>query len=134
MFTRCSFDKTENKLSYYRGKYRIKKLCKKLKDCAMKIINYEEKDMIPPTEEEKKIIENWKRAIYVKKRFLWRKVMKLILIGKKLKIIVITEKKFRGAAHSKYNLNYKVTKGIPTIIHNTSYDTHFMINQLAEEF
>ena len=26
------------------------------------------------------------------------------------------------------------TKDIPTIIHNASYDTHFIINQLAEEF
>ena len=40
----------------------------------------------------------------------------------------------RGAAHSKCNLNYKVPKDIPIIIHNTSYDTHFIINQLAEEF
>ena len=42
--------------------------------------------------------------------------------------------KFRGAAHSKCNLNYKAPKDIPIIIHNASYDTHFMINQLAEEF
>ena len=40
MFTRCSFDKKENKLKYYRGKDCIEKLCKKLKECAMKIINY----------------------------------------------------------------------------------------------
>ena len=43
-------------------------------------------------------------------------------------------RKFRGAAHSKWNLNYKVPKDIPIIIHNASYDTHFIINQLAEEF
>ena len=42
--------------------------------------------------------------------------------------------KFRGAAHSKCNLNYKVPKDIPIIIHNASYDTHFIINQLAIEF
>ena len=40
MFTRCSFDKKENKLNYYRGKDCIKKLFKKFKDHAMKIINY----------------------------------------------------------------------------------------------
>ena len=28
--------------------------------------------------------------------------------------------KFRGAAHSKCNLNYKVPKDIPVIIHNAS--------------
>ena len=40
--------------------------------------------------------------------------------------------KFRGAAHSKCNLNYKVPKDIPIIIHNASYDTKFIINQLAK--
>ena len=44
MFTSCSFDEKENKLNYYRGKDCIEKLCKKLKECAMKIINYEEKN------------------------------------------------------------------------------------------
>ena len=49
MFTRCSFDKKENKLNYYRGKYCIEKLCKKLKECPMGIIDYEEKnDIIKP--------------------------------------------------------------------------------------
>ena len=33
--------------------------------------------------------------------------------------------KFRGVAHSKCNLNYKIPKGIPIIIHNASYDIHF---------
>ena len=42
--------------------------------------------------------------------------------------------KFRGAAHSKCNLNCKVPKDIPIRIHNASYDTHFIMNQLAEEF
>ena len=54
MFARCSFDKKENKLNYYRRKDCIEKLCKKLKDYAMKIIIYEEKEMIPLTKEEKK--------------------------------------------------------------------------------
>ena len=43
MFTRCSFDKKENKFNYCRGKDGLEKLCKKLKESAMKIINYEEK-------------------------------------------------------------------------------------------
>ena len=45
MLTKCSFDKTEDKLDYYRGKDCIEKMCKKLKEHAMKIINYEEKEM-----------------------------------------------------------------------------------------
>ena len=43
MLTKCSFDKTEDKLDYYRGKDSIEKLCKKLKEHSIKIINYEEK-------------------------------------------------------------------------------------------
>ena len=39
--------------------------------------------------------------------------------------------KIRGAAHSKCNLNYKVPKDIAILIHNASYDTLFITNQLA---
>ena len=43
--------------------------------------------------------------------------------------------KFRGAAHSICNLNYKVPQEIPVKIHNGSkYDYHFIIKELAEEF
>ena len=58
MFTKFSFDLTENKLDYYRGRDYIKKLCEMLKDHALKIINYKKKKkkkkMIPLTDEESK--------------------------------------------------------------------------------
>ena len=38
------------------------------------------------------------------------------------------------AAHNICNLNYSVQKEIPIIIHNATYDTHFILNQLAIEF
>ena len=57
MFTKCSFDTTEDKLDNYRGTDCIEKLGKKLKERAMKIINYEEKEMIPLTDEENKSYE-----------------------------------------------------------------------------
>ena len=41
---------------------------------------------------------------------------------------------FRGTAHSDCNLKYRVSNNIPIVIHNASYDSHFIINQLAEEF
>ena len=43
MFRRCSFDKKENKLNYYRGKDCIEELCKKLKESATEINNREKK-------------------------------------------------------------------------------------------
>ena len=43
--------------------------------------------------------------------------------------------KYRGAAHNKCNLNYKISKEIPVVFHNGStYDYHFIIKQLAREF
>ena len=72
MFTRCSFDKTENKLNYYRGKDCIEKLCKKLKKSAMKIIDYEEKE-IPLTHEENNFCKEQEACHICKERFLHRK-------------------------------------------------------------
>ena len=43
IFTSCSFDKSRNKLIYYRGKDCMKKFCKDLKEHATRIINYEKK-------------------------------------------------------------------------------------------
>ena len=43
--------------------------------------------------------------------------------------------KSRGAAHSICNLRYKVPNEIPKKFHNgSSYDYHFIIKELAEEF
>ena len=43
--------------------------------------------------------------------------------------------KYRGAAHSKCNLKYKVPRFAPVLFHNGSkYDNHFIIKQLAKDF
>ena len=60
--------------------------------------------------------------------------MKIIKIILNVKDHCHYTRKFRGAAHSKCNLNYKVPKDNSIIIHNASYDTNFIINQSAEEF
>ena len=52
MFKRCSFNKKENKLNYYRGKDCIEISCKKILKSAMEIIDYEKKEIIPLTHEE----------------------------------------------------------------------------------
>ena len=43
LYTKCSFDKKENKLNYYRGIDCIIKLCKKLKEEAMEILTMKKK-------------------------------------------------------------------------------------------
>ena len=53
IFTHCPFDKSKNKLNYYRGKDYMKKFSKDLREHASKIIDYEKKKMFPLTTEEK---------------------------------------------------------------------------------
>ena len=43
IFTHCSFDKSKNKLNYYRGNDCMKRFCKDLREHATKIINCEKK-------------------------------------------------------------------------------------------
>ena len=64
LFTYCSFDKTKNKLNYYRGKDCMKKFCKDLKEHATKIINCEKKKMIPLTTKEE-IDYNKQKICYI---------------------------------------------------------------------
>ena len=52
IYNSCSFDKSNNKLSSYRGEDCMKRFCKDLKDHAIKIIYCKKKDMIPLTKEE----------------------------------------------------------------------------------
>ena len=60
IFTHCSFDKSKNKLNYYRGEDCLKKFFKDLREHATKIINYEKKDMIPLKKKEEKNHNNQK--------------------------------------------------------------------------
>ena len=117
-------------------------LCKKSKDHALTIINCEKKEMIPLSEEENKPYEEQEACHLCKIKFClddsdeidendgtdendekFKKYQK-----------VKDDCHYTGNAHSICNLKYKVPKNIPIIIHNAGYDTHFIINQLAEEF
>ena len=69
MFPKCSLDAAENKFDYYRGRYCIEKFCKKLKENAMKIINYKEKEMIPLTDKKNKPYEEQEVSRICKKKF-----------------------------------------------------------------
>ena len=40
--------------------------------------------------------------------------------------------KYRGSAHDICNIRYKIAKEIPVVFH--TYDYHFIIKELAEEF
>ena len=128
LFTDCSFDTSKNKLGYYKSKNCMKNFCLDLKEHATKIINYEKKEMIPLTKEEKKIHREQKQ----KKRFNTDDGNKKY---SKVRDHCHYTGKYRGAAHDICNLRYKTPKEIPVIFHNGStYDYHFIIKEVAEEF
>ena len=90
--------------------------------------------MVPLTHEENNFYNEQEICYICKEKFCMDKDDKDYINRKKVKDHCHYTGKFRGAAHSKCNLNYKVQKEIPVIIHNASYDTHFILNQLAIEF
>ena len=69
LVTCCSFDKSKNERKYYRGKDCMKMFCKDLKEQAMKIINYEKKEVIPLTDKEKESYENQEICYICEKEF-----------------------------------------------------------------
>ena len=129
IFTSCSFDESKNKLNYYRGDDCMKKLCKDLKEHAMKIINYEKKKIVPLTTKEE-ICYNKHKICYICKKEFNNNDKK----QQKVKDPCHYTGKFRGAAHNICNLRYKVPKEIPVVFHNGStYDYHFIIKELVKE-
>ena len=100
----------------------------------MKIINYEEKEMMHLTYEKNKYYKEKETCHICERKFCIDKNDGNYKNRKNVKDHCHYTEKFRGAAHSKCNLNYKVPKDILITIHNASYDIHFIINQLAEEF
>ena len=114
---------------FYRGKDCIEKFCKYSKGLGMKIINFEEKEIIPLTNKGLKSYEKQKVCHICNKKFCNDKSKK------KVRDYCHYTGKFRRAAHSEHNLKYKVPKEIPAVFHNGStYDYHFIIKKLAEEF
>ena len=130
LFTHCSFDKTKNKLNYYRGKDCMKKFCINLREHATKIINYEKKKMIPLAIKEEKYHNKQKICYICKKEFNTNDKKHY-----KVKDHCHYTGKYRGAAHNICNLRYKIPKEIPIVFHNGSkYDYHFIVKELVKEF
>ena len=110
MLTKCSFDKKENKHDHYKGKDCIDKLCKKLKEHAMKIINYEKKEMMLLTDEENRSYGEQDTCHVCKGKFCTDEDDENYKNRGKVEDHCHYTGKFRGAAHSNCNLNYKVQK------------------------
>ena len=57
LFSNCSVDLTKNKLDCYKGEHCMERFCKDFRDHVLKIINYEEKEMMLLTDSENKSYE-----------------------------------------------------------------------------
>ena len=136
LFLNCSFDATKNKLDCYRGKDCILRFCKELREHAIKIIDYEKKEMILLTDKENKSYEKQKVCYMRIKEFSADENAKnAFKLHHKVRYHSQCTGKFRGAANSICNLRYKTPKEIPVVFHNGfTYDYHFIINKLAKEF
>ena len=103
-----------------------------LREHATKIINYENKEIIPLTKEEKDW-HNQQKVCHISKR-----IFKTGDDNKKyheIKDHCHYAGKYRGAAHNICSLRYKTPKKIPVLFPDGStYDYHFIIKEFAEEF
>ena len=111
---------------------RLKRTCLDLREHVAKIINYEKKEMIPLTKKEEKKYNKQKVCYICKKRLSNDDSNKTY---HKARDHCHCTGKYRGAAHDICNLRYKIPKKIPVVFHNgCTYDYHFIIKKLAEEF
>ena len=130
LLTSCSSDKSEKKQTYYRGKNSMKRFCNDLIEHLTRISNYETKPMDPLTEEEEESYKNQELCHICEKEFGTDNNKEM----RKVRDHCHYTGKYRGAAHSKCNLNYKIVKQIPVLFHNGSvYDYNFIIKYLARE-
>ena len=126
-----------NCLHSYRTKSKLKKhekICKRfcddLKEHVTRITNYEMKSMDPLTEEEKESYKNQELCHICEKEVCTDNNKEM----RKVRDHCHYAGKYRGAAHIKCNLNYKIVKEIPVLFHNGFvYDYHFIIKYLARE-
>ena len=139
IFTHCLFDKSKNKLNYYRGEDCMKKFCKDLREHGTKIINCKKKDLAPLTKEEEENYNNQKVFYICKKEFNTSDTTESSSFEHKKHHKVRDHchytGKYRGAVHNICNLRYKIPKEIPIIFHNGStYNYRFIIRELVKEF
>ena len=127
LLTSCSFDKSKNNQTYYRGRDCMKRFCNDLKEHFIRIISYETKPIIALTEGEKESYENQQLFHICDKEFFTDNNKEM----RKVRNLCHYTGKYRDAAHSKCNLNYKTVKEKPVLFHNGSvYDYHFIIKYI----
>ena len=108
------------------------RFCKDLKEHAIKIINYEKKEIIPLTYKDNKSYKKQKVCYICKKRFNTDDGNKKY---HKVKDHCHYTGKYGGATHYICNLRCKTPKDLHVIFHNgPTYGDHFIIKKLTQEF
>ena len=79
LFTNCSFVETKNKLGCYKGEDSMGRFCKDLREHAMKIISFEEKEVILLTDKKISFVKSKKFVTYAKKNSVQMKMIKMNL-------------------------------------------------------
>ena len=131
--TNCSFDATKTKLDCYRGKDCMERFCKDLRQHAIKMIDYEKREMIPLTDKERKSYKKLKTCFICKKESSTDKNDNIAFkLYHKVRDHCHYTRKFKGTAHSICNLRCKTPKEIPVVFHNGStYDYHFLFHTIC---
>ena len=135
MSTSYSCDKSLNQAKYYRGIDCVEKFSQDLKKILNNRMYFEEKAMLPLTDNEKVLYANEKQYYICEKEFCTDKKSRDCKHKCKVRDHCHFTDKYRGAAHSICNLKYKVPKDIPVAFHNGSiYDNNLIIKQTSKDF
>ena len=127
------FKAIEYKHNVYSGKDCMKAFCESLRECAMKMINFEKKKMRLLANEQQKSYENAKICYICKEKFEDKYAKDKEYCKDRYHCHYTGE--YRSAAHSIFNLKYIAPIEIPIVFYNGSnYDYHFNIKKLAEKF
>ena len=70
LLSSCSFDKSENKQTYYRGRDCMKRFCDDLNEHITRIASFEMKPMDPLTQKKKNHMKIKSYVIYARKNFV----------------------------------------------------------------
>ena len=126
-YTKFAHGEYDRAMKYYRGEDCVQEFCKTLKEQVHRIVRYKKQAMISLTAEEKEEYEDAFLCHICTKPFTRE--------CKKVRDHCHYTGKYRGAAHNKCNLAYRIPSYIPVVFHNLSkYDAHLFIRELAEEF
>ena len=141
----CYDDKFSKPIKIYRGKMTIQKFMKdmlvEVEYCQEVVKNHFTKPL-KMTEKDEESFQNMKECHICKKPFSMDEDRVRNVGGKNIKKVQIKNVKvrdhchvtgkYRGAAHTICNLNFKLTDKIPVVFHNLKgYDSHFIMQEIG---